>query len=1493
MGIAALLGWACVFGVAAIAAPIAGPTGIRAEASAGAEVASAADSGRETMGPSTRRTAIVLSEVHHQPPPDAAGRDLRFIELHNTNPFPEDLSGWAFTGDVDFTLPEGTILPGLGYLVVAPRPIDIQATYGLTNAIGGFNSRLGPGRGSILLRKRSGGIVLQTEFSTDPDWDAASQGGGPSRALIRPSLGEAHPQAWAASVFIGGSPGRAEPPPPSDLSGVQLNELLADPTATIGAFVEVRQRSPVAEDLSGIILARPGGAVEHVLPADSMASPAGFLVVNGPPAEALVAPEGGTLLLLSPDRTRVLDAIRYPGSRPDLSIGRVVNHASRWSTTEFPTPGAPNARAHRPDVVFSEIHFEPLSDDPNDEFLEIHNRSSQVVHLGGWRIDGGVTYPFPDSTFLEPGGFLAIARNVIRLREQHPDLAHGRVVGDFAGSLRNRGERLTLLRPISLAPSAGSTPQFRHFAPEDDLTYIASARDNRWAAGGGSSLERIDFDAPSDDDHLWRDSDESARTSWTSVESSGALTLTHPGVPSADQLQILLLGPGEALVDDVEVLVSGNNRVVNGGFEAGTNRWVFQGTHRTSRVDPGAGPDGSQALHVIASDRGDHVVNRIRTTLTGPIPANTIVKLRAKLRWLKGHPEILLRLRNGGLEAVGRLAPPITSGTPGAPNSHPATNAAPSITDLRHDPVLPAAHQSVRIFARVTDPHGVRHVQLLYRRDPSTTLTTVRMTDDGTGPDAFAADGLFTGTLPGQPTGSMIAFRVVAADSQGASAAAPLPAGTREREALIRFGESPPTGAFGSYRIWMTAATRDTWTRREKMSNEDLDITFVSGTDRVIHNAGAHYSGSSYTSPIYDSPTGALCGYDLSFPEDDRFLGANRATLDWPIRDDTNQREQLMFWFLEQYGLPNLHRRYVRLTVNGVRRGTLYDDVQQPDGDTVEQWYPDDDEGSLWKTDCWNEFDNSGNRIDPCVLNTLERFPSSGPKKMARYRWNWRPRAIQSSATDFTDLFALVDAANATADYVPTVEALVDVDHWMRTFAMNDLASYWDAFGNPNAKNSFLYKPRHGRWQIFCWDFDVGLGVFNDPPTAALFDVGDPTIARMYRTPAFVRRYWAALQEATDGWFRTGAGAPIDRLLDWKYAAFQAQGISLANPALIKGWIRQRRTYLLQQLATVRSDFALTSNGGADFSATNSVITLTGRAPVGVSTLLIQGRERTVQWTTVSNWSVRISLQPGLNELRVEGVDRFGRLVAGARDDVRVTYSGAAGPLPPLRINEWLAQNSGSLTNPVTGETDDWFELHNAGATALDLSGYSLTDRLGTPDRSVVPAGMLIPAGGFLLVWADGRPEASRPGSTLHADFQLSQNGETIGVFDPLGRLVNSVTFGAQQPNQSEGRWSDGAGPPFLRFLTPTPGRSNNTEPSSPDSFQITVTWSPADPTVRLTWPSFPGRRYQTEFTDALEPAHWEPLGPARMASDGEFTLAVSDPQPSGTQRFYRVTLLP
>jgi Fe-S-cluster containining protein len=60
------------------------------------------------------------------------------------------------------------------------------------------------------------------------------------------------------------------------------------------------------------------------------------------------------------------------------------------------------------------------------------------------------------------------------------------------------------------------------------------------------------------------------------------------------------------------------------------------------------------------------------------------------VRWLCGHPEILLRFRGNYLEAFGRLTVPANLGTPGARNSRAILNAGPTKVDPAKNPQLSA-----------------------------------------------------------------------------------------------------------------------------------------------------------------------------------------------------------------------------------------------------------------------------------------------------------------------------------------------------------------------------------------------------------------------------------------------------------------------------------------------------------------------------------------------------------------------------------------------------------------------------------------------------------------------------------------------------------------------------------------------------------------------------------------------------------------------------------
>jgi hypothetical protein len=132
--------------------------------------------------------------------------------------------------------------------------------------------------------------------------------------------------------------------------------------------------------------------------------------------------------------------------------------------------------------------------------------------------------------------------------------------------------------------------------------------------------------------------------------------------------------------------------------------------------------------------------------------------------------------------------------------------------------------------------------------------------------------------------------------------------------------------------------------------------------------------------------------------------------------------------------------------------------------------------------------------------------------------------------------------------------------------------------------------------------------------------------------------------------------------------------------------------------------------------------------------------------------------------------------------------AGSAAPaLPSLRLHEVLALNSNAVLH--AGTRPDFVELHNAGAAAADLAGWSLGDN-GVPGQFMFPAGTTVPAGGYLVVWCDSATNLT-PG--LHAGFELDPDGDAVFLFDPLGQRVDAVTFGRQVADRSLGRVAGGA----------------------------------------------------------------------------------------------------
>src|SRR5690606_21922487 len=175
--------------------------------------------------------------------------------------------------------------------------------------------------------------------------------------------------------------------------------------------------------------------------------------------------------------------------------------------------------------------------------------------------------------------------------------------------------------------------------------------------------------------------------------------------------------------------------------EGGFSGWIAQGNHVASGL-AATGIGSRRSMHLRASGGGDNGANRVKTTLAGgTLLENTMATIRADVRWLRGHGDLLLRLKGNYLEAVAQMSRPRNLGTPGAPNSRLEPNAGPAIVEVSHAPILPSAREPVIVTARVDDPDGVGAVRLRYRYDPSVSIHEEIMRDDGIAPDLIARDG--------------------------------------------------------------------------------------------------------------------------------------------------------------------------------------------------------------------------------------------------------------------------------------------------------------------------------------------------------------------------------------------------------------------------------------------------------------------------------------------------------------------------------------------------------------------------------------------------------------------------------------------------------------------------------------------------------------------------------------------------------------------------------
>jgi hypothetical protein len=298
-----------------------------------------------------------------------------------------------------------------------------------------------------------------------------------------------------------------------------------------------------------------------------------------------------------------------------------------------------------------------------------------------------------------------------------------------------------------------------------------------------------------------------------------------------------------------------------------------------------------------------------------------------------------------------------------------------------------------------------------------------------------------------------------------------------------------------------------------------------------------------------------------------------------------------------------------------------------------------------------------------------------------------------------------------------------------------------------------------------------------------------------------------------------------------------------------------------------------------------------GTAPLSVQDIQINGIIYPLNWSALSNWTMIVPLSGYSNLLLAQGLDDRGFQIPAATDSIIVTNL-VSPVLKPIVINEWMADNAapGGFADPVDEGFSDWFELFNPNESAVDLSGYFLTDAVLDPIRWQIPNGTIISPRGFLLVWADNETYQNGLGNQgdLHANFQLNRSGEAVALFNPNGTLENAISFGAQDQNVSQGLFPDGEVGAIYSMDNWSPRAPNRLGATPPPQISR-YTLRPGG-ILALECQVFPGRTYRLECKDELTAPNWTPLGGDTTAT--EPLLVMLDDIEAQPQRYYRLLLL-
>lgn len=455
-----------------------------------------------------------------------------------------------------------------------------------------------------------------------------------------------------------------------------------------------------------------------------------------------------------------------------------------------------------------------------------------------------------------------------------------------------------------------------------------------------------------------------------------------------------------------------------------------------------------------------------------------------------------------------------------------------------------------------------------------------------------------------------------------------------------------------------------------------------------------------------------------------------------------------------------------------------------------------------------------------------------------------------------------IDLCNVVTNNVVDLPSKMDVDRAIWMLAFNNLFVNLDSYNGVYAQNHYVYKDNTGHFNSIVWDLNMCFGAFpfagqgtigmgqktlaeliSYSPFAHATDIAWPLINDVLGDATMKRKYLAHLktmfkENMLNGNYITTAvqyqsivdGALLaDTNKLFSFQQFQNglnTDVTFGNFTVpgISNLLEARKNYLqtFPELLAVEPiiNTPFWSNNTPNI---NSTVTI--KVPISNSNLnnayvgyRFNIEEKFMQLPLYDDGLHNdVIANDGIfgNDLIMAGTsmqyyiyaenDSIGKFLPARAEHEFFTLT-ATTPLPAIgsvSINEFLASNTNGAQNEL-GNYEDWLELYNNTDSVINLIGLYLSDDAAQLNKYALPNNTNINPHDYLTIWAD----QENISTSLHANFNISLNGEQLFLSDGTSVIFDSVTFNTQVPNVSMARCPDGIGN-FTNNTQPTYNASN------------------------------------------------------------------------------------